>query len=423
MYVPKIKKFFLTAVLVVINITVPLCADGTKKVQCSSWKEVVQHMEVHLNNACDLYLQGQNKKAYDEVNAAYFRFYESKGMEKITMSYISGARKTAVENAFYQYRKDVKSGTDAEVVKKHRDELIAILYQDAAQLDGTSSKKSNTKTAVLSTFISCFVLILREGLEAILVIAAIIAYLIKTGKKRYIFDVYIGAVAGIVISIILAFLFNMIAGAQSGIAREIFEGIGMFVAVVVLFYVSNWMLSKSQAEAWDRYIKKQVEASVSTGNRWVLIFTAFIAVAREGAELILFFQGVPVHGSSGRMAMILAIVLGTVLLAVVFVVFRFVTVKLPLKPFFIFTSVLMYVLCFSFTGKGVGELQAAGVVSKTVIPAMHGFEIDLLGIYDNYESIIPQIIVLVITIVTAVIYSKKNKAALAALKSEETADV
>ena len=86
-------------------------------------------------------------------------------------------------------------------------------------------------------------LILREGLEAILVIAAIIAYLVKTGKKKYISSVYIGALAGILVSIILAFLFGLLAGAQSGIAQEIFEGIGMFVAVIVLFYVSNWMIS------------------------------------------------------------------------------------------------------------------------------------------------------------------------------------
>ena len=416
MYITQNKKHTFAAVLFALSfIFIPvsgLYAANDEEV-LDSWTGIVKKMEVHLNNAYDLYTQGKSKEAYDEVNVAYFRFYESKGMEKITMGYLSGARKTTVENAFYEYRRNVYSDKDNEMVKAHKDKLIAMLYHDAAELDGTldesGSETANTaQSAVVATFISCFVLVLREGLEAILVIAAIIAYLVKTGKKKYIMSVYVGALGGILVSILLAFLFGAVAGAQSGIAQEVFEGIGMFVAVIVLFYVSNWMLSKSETEAWERYIHKKVEASVSTGNKWVLIFAAFIAVAREGAELILFFRGVPIHGTSGRNAMILAVVLSVIVLIAVFLVFRFLTVRLPLKPFFLVTSVLMYAMCFSFTGKGVSELQAAGVVNKTVIPWM-GFEMDFLGIYATYESLIPQIIVLAVIIIMSVVYAKKNK--------------
>ena len=426
MYITQNKKHAFAAILFALSfIFIPvsgLYAANDEEV-LDSWTGIVKKMEVHLNNAYDLYTQGKSKEAYDEVNVAYFRFYESKGMEKITMGYLSGARKTTVENAFYEYRRNVYSDKDNEMVKAHKDKLIAMLYHDAAELDGTldesGSETANTaQSAVVATFISCFVLVLREGLEAILVIAAIIAYLVKTGKKKYIMSVYVGALGGILVSILLAFLFGAVAGAQSGIAQEVFEGIGMFVAVIVLFYVSNWMLSKSETEAWERYIHKKVEASVSTGNKWVLIFAAFIAVAREGAELILFFQGVPIHGTSGRNAMILAIVLSAVVLIAVFLVFRFLTVRLPLKPFFLVTSVLMYAMCFSFTGKGVSELQAAGVVNKTVIPWM-GFEMDFLGIYATYESLIPQIIVLAVIIIMSVVYAKKNKQQRAQIEAEK----
>ena len=426
MYITQNKKHTFAAILFALSfIFIPvsgLYAANDEEV-LDSWTGIVKKMEVHLNNAYDLYTQGKFKEAYDEVNVAYFRFYESKGMEKITMGYLSGARKTTVENAFYEYRRNVYSDKDNEMVKAHKDKLIAMLYHDAAELDGTldesGSETANTaQSAVVATFISCFVLVLREGLEAILVIAAIIAYLVKTGKKKYIMSVYVGALGGILVSILLAFLFGAVAGAQSGIAQEVFEGIGMFVAVIVLFYVSNWMLSKSETEAWERYIHKKVEASVSTGNKWVLIFAAFIAVAREGAELILFFQGVPIHGTSGRNAMILAIVLSAIVLIAVFLVFRFLTVRLPLKPFFLVTSILMYAMCFSFTGKGVSELQAAGVVNKTVIPWM-GFEMDFLGIYATYESLIPQIIVLAVIIIMSVVYAKKNKQQRAQIEAEK----
>ena len=426
MYITQNKKHTFAAILFALSfIFIPvsgLYAANDEEV-LDSWTGIVKKMEVHLNNAYDLYTQGKSKEAYDEVNVAYFRFYESKGMEKITMGYLSGARKTTVENAFYEYRRNVYSDKDNEMVKAHKDKLIAMLYHDAAELDGTldesGSETANTaQSAVVATFISCFVLVLREGLEAILVIAAIIAYLVKTGKKKYIMSVYVGALGGILVSILLAFLFGAVAGAQSGIAQEVFEGIGMFVAVIVLFYVSNWMLSKSETEAWEQYIHKKVEASVSTGNKWVLIFAAFIAVAREGAELILFFQGVPIHGTSGRNAMILAIVLSAIVLIAVFLVFRFLTVRLPLKPFFLVTSILMYAMCFSFTGKGVSELQAAGVVNKTVIPWM-GFEMDFLGIYATYESLIPQIIVLAVIIIMSVVYAKKNKQQRAQIEAEK----
>ena len=424
MYIAQNKKRAFTAILfALLFIFIPViglhAADGEEILD--SWTKIVKKMEVHLNNAYDLYTQGKSKEAYDEVNVAYFRFYESKGMEKITMGYLSGARKTTVENAFYEYRRNVYSDKDNEMVKAHKDKLIAMLYHDAAELDGTLNEgesEDTAKSAVVATFISCFVLVLREGLEAILVIAAIIAYLVKTGKKKYIMSVYVGALGGILVSILLAFLFGVVAGAQSGIAQEVFEGIGMFVAVIVLFYVSNWMLSKSETEAWERYIHKKVEASVSTGNKWVLIFAAFIAVAREGAELILFFQGVPVHGTSGRNAMILAIVLSAIVLIAVFLVFRFLTVRLPLKPFFLVTSVLMYAMCFSFTGKGVSELQAAGVVNKTVIPWM-SFEMDFLGIYATYESLIPQLIVLAVIITMSVVYARKNKKQRAQIEAEK----
>jgi len=112
-----------------------------------SWTGIVKKMEVHLNNAYDLYTQGKFKEAYDEVNVAYFRFYESKGMEKITMGYLSGARKTTVENAFYEYRRNVYSDKDNEMVKAHKDKLIAMLYHDAAELDGTLDE-SGSETAM-----------------------------------------------------------------------------------------------------------------------------------------------------------------------------------------------------------------------------------------------------------------------------------
>ena len=199
------------------------------KKKYSSWTEIVSDMEVHLNKAYEIY-KTDPRGAYNEVNTAYFRFYESKGMEKITMAYLSGSRKTAVENAFYEYRKNVFSDKDDELIRQHKDYLIAMLYEDAKALDGVKNNKSGKTPAVIA-FISSFSLVLREGLEAILVIAAIIAYLIKTNKKKYVFSVYVGALAGILASVLLAFVFYVLKQKSGDVfgamTQEVFEGIGM----------------------------------------------------------------------------------------------------------------------------------------------------------------------------------------------------
>ena len=414
-------KFLLTLSLIVFSMLSLTSQDAREsKKKYSSWKEIVQDMEVHLNVAFELYKKGENKAAYDEVDVAYFRFYESKGMEKTTMAYISGARKNAVEGAFYEYRRNVRSDKDVHLVEQHKDLLIAMLYQDAKELDGDVDDETvkeggagHKRSPAVVAFITSFSLVLREGLEAILVIAAIIVYLIKTGKKKYVGSVYIGGGAGIIVSMLLAWIFYMvkqrIGDVFGAVAQEAFEGFGMFIAVVVLFYVSNWMLSKSEAEAWERYIRKKVESSVTLGNRLVLIFAAFIAVAREGAELILFFQGVQINSGEEKSAIIWGIVASLALLAVVFLIFRFLTVRLPLKPFFIVTSLLMYAMCISFTGKGVEEFQEAGWITRTPVTWMGNFEIDLLGVYATYESIIPQFIILLIIVALAVFYNMKGK--------------
>ena len=386
------------------------------KKKYSSWTEIVTDVEVHLNNAFELYKEGKQREAYNEVNVAYFRFYESKGMEKTTMAYLSGARKNAVEAAFYEYRRNVFSDKDDALVEEHKDLLVSMLYTDAKELDGNKGGGDDSKagkTPAWVAFVTSFSLMMREGLEAILVIAAIIAYLIKSEKKKLVSSVYIGGLAGVLASVLLAFVFYYIKQSSGdvfgAVAQEVFEGIGMFLAVVVLFYVSNWMLSKADTEAWERYIKQKVETSVTSGNKFILIFAAFIAVAREGAELILFFQGVQVNSSAEKTAIVWAIITSLAVLLAIFLVFRFLTVKLPLKPFFIVTSVLMYAMCVSFTGKGVEEFQEAGLISRTTVGWMGNFEIDALGIYATYESIVPQIIVLFLVVGLATFARMRSK--------------
>lgn len=421
-----------------------------------NWESVAAAMEETLLKGYEIYeAGGENavKEATAQVNEAYFKFYEKLGFEKTVMSYISGKRGSSVENQFYLVKKAMKEGKSPEEVKEAFDLLITMLKEDAAILDGVGKKEKETKTeesavqgesqpaqesiqqvpaaqghAVMgfSTFVAVLGLTLREGLEAILVIAAIIAYLVKTDHKKYIKSVYLGAGLGVVFSIGLAGLFNYVAAslgdAESGVGQEIFEGVAMFVAVVVLFYVSNWMLSKAETEVWDKYIKNKVQDSITKGNMYALSFTAFLAVSREGAELILFFQGMRSNIANSPYHMWLGLGVAVVILAAIYFAIAKLSLRIPLKPFFVATSWLMFVLCVSFVGKGVFELQEAGVIGRTIIPAMNGFSFPLLGIYDRVETILPQLIMLIISTVSFILHQQNSKKKLAMLQKQKKED-
>ncbi|WP_304017185.1 FTR1 family protein [Fenollaria timonensis] len=406
----KLSILLVTALVFLMSITNVFAGNADKKYK--DWEDVSKDMEVVLRDALKIYEAGgpdAGKKGYDKINEAYFRYYEKLGFEKIVMTTISGKRGSTVENQFYLARKSMRQNEDIDVVKDEVEVLIRYLHEDAKTLDGMRGKTGSG----WGVFFSVLGLTLREGLEAILVVAALIAYLVKTNNLKYVKGVYIGAILGIVASVILAIIFNIIAQKfgedSSGASREIFEGCGMFLAVIVLFYVSNWMLSKSEVEVWNHYIQSKVESSITKGSAMALVFSSFLAVAREGAELIIFFQGMRENISNNPSFMWGGLACAIIVLAIVYVLITKMSVKLPLKPFFTATSILMFVLCVSFMGKGVAELQEADLIGRTIIPWMNGFTIEILGIYDRVETLLPQVILIAITIVTVIVQIKRNK--------------
>jgi high-affinity iron transporter len=140
-----------------------------------------------------------------------------------------------------------------------------------------------------------------------------------------------------------------------------------------------------------------------------LAFAAFLAVFREGAETILFYQAL-LAGNQGYLNMIwVGLGVGIVLLVVIYVLIRFLSIKLPLKPFFLGTSILLFVMSVAFTGSGIKELQEGNVIPVTMLP-FDFITVDILGIYPTLETLIPQIVLLGATIVTFVLQLRRNRA-------------
>ena len=384
----------------------------------TKWNEVADAMSEVFRTAKDKYAAGDADGAYKCINDGYYGYYETTGFERNTMGYISGARKSEVELQFSACKSATKGGS-VEEFNKATDILRTMIRTDANKLDGVDENgeaTGNSRSAAAATFIACFTIILREGFEAILVVGAIIAYLIKTtGKseeerKRQLRPVYIGAILGIVFSFISAWLLNQLKLANSA-SQEVIEGVTALIAVVVLFYVSNWMVSKSESEVWDAYIKSKVGEATEKGSNFALAFTAFLAVYREGAEVILFYQPL-LRGEHMNMVW-LGFGLGCVCLVFVYLAIRILSIRLPLKPFFLVTSILMAIMSIAFLGSGIKELIEGDVISMTSPPWVSWIPsntfLEVMGIYPCAETVIPQLILLAITIFTFVYWLRKNK--------------
>jgi len=291
--------------------------EAAEKKTYNTWQDVAKDMNIEFQAAKKFIEEGNNDEAYNAMNRAYFGYYEVQGFEKNVMVNIAAKRVNEIEATFRRIKHTLKGNIQGNVAEldKEIDTLAMKVYKDAMVLDGVASKDDpdelgkkvfsnevvsvGDETAIkLKSFGASFGLLLREGLEAILVVVAIIAYLVKTGNQKLCKQVYIGMGFGVICSFILAYLIDILLG---GVGQELMEGITMFLAVAVLFWVSNWILSRSEEQAWSRYIKSQVQKSIDQNSGRALIFSAFLAVLREGAELVLFYKAMLTGGQTNKL--------------------------------------------------------------------------------------------------------------------------
>ena len=240
-------------------------------------------------------------------------------------------------------------------------------------------------------FVQAFLIILREGFEAILVIGAIVAFLVKTGHRRRLRDIWVGVGAALVASAATAIVLATVLKALPA-TREIIEGVTMLVAVGVLFSVSYWLVSKVEAARWQQFIREKVNDALADGGGTALAVVAFLAVYREGAETALFLQALFAEGAAVPLS--LGVLVGFVALAVIFTLFHRYGVKIPLRPFFGVTSALLYYMAFVFMGKGIRELQEGNVLPITVLPGWPSVE--AMGIYPSAQPLLGQLALLVL---------------------------
>ena len=244
----------------------------------------------------------------------------------------------------------------------------------------------------LSLSLQSFFILTREGVEAILIVAALVAWLQKAGAADKIRIVYQGVGWAIAAALATAYLLQY-ALQSSGDMRQVMEGSTMLLAAAMLFYVSFWLIARVQAGKWQSYIRSHVNRAVSGNSLFALGFAAFLAVYREGAETVLFYQALITDAPAQINAIGAGFIAAALTLAVIYATMRSASRQLPLGLFFSVTAGLLMVLAFIYAGKGVHELQEAHLISETMLA---GFpKTGWLGIYPTIETLSAQMLVFV----------------------------
>jgi high-affinity iron transporter len=275
-------------------------------------------------------------------------------------------------------------------------ELEAIHGKLMGQLENAERLLADQLSPV-NLMVESFVILIREGLEAILIVGALMTFLAKMGAANRRRDVHIGVGAAIGASLLTAIALETIFQLTPA-KREALEGATMIVATVVLFYVSYWLLSKMEVAKWNHFVKSKVQDALTSGSALALASAAFLAVYREGFETVLFYKALFLSASSsGAVPVIVGIALGSVVLVAVYIGISRFGVRLPLKPFFGVTSAFLYYMAFVFAGKGIAELQEGGLISTSVLTWAP--RVPALGIYPTVESLAAQAVLLVLLVV------------------------
>ena len=241
-----------------------------------------------------------------------------------------------------------------------------------------------------------FLLLLREGFEAILIVGALMAFLGKAGAAQRRREVAWGAWVAVGASVLTAAAIELLFHATPG-QRSALEGGTMLVAAGVLFFVSYWLLSKIEADKWHAFLTGKMKDALSAGSGLALASVAFLAVYREGFETILFFKALLSSGGSTDSGAVLGgIALGAAALVVLYLAINRWGMRIPMKPFFAVTGTLLYYMAFVFTGKGIAELQEGGYIGTTVMEGAP--RVPFLGIYPTVQSLAFQGILLALAI-------------------------
>ena len=334
-----------------------------------------------LRQSLAAYAAGDREGARSLALSAYLDGFEP--LEP-ALSAKDGALLAEVERAMADLRSTIAAGRPTSEVS---DRIAAI---DTLFARAETVLAADDQSAV-SAFVGAFAILLREGLEALLIIVGILAFLRKADRTEMERPVHYGWVSALVAGGLTWWAATSLI-AVSGASREVTEGFGSLLAAAVLLFVGIWMHGKAQAGQWQRYIREKMNHALTRRSAWFLFALAFIAVYREVFETILFYAAMAAQGHVE--ALVAGGLTGALLLAVIAVAMLRFSQRLPIGKFFAYSSALVAVLAVVLAGKGVAALQEAGYLG--IRPLDWAPRISMLGLFPTVQTIAAQIAAFVI---------------------------
>jgi high-affinity iron transporter len=352
-----------------------------------------------LGEASELYSKGEKEKAYQKAIEAYLDGFEMAEPALFAKDLSFGQ---SLEGRFTQFRNSIRQGISAEELEKQRLEIEAGLDR-ASQMIAQGDRFSS-----YYVFVNSALILLREGLEATLILAAIVAMLKVLGAASAIRYIHFGWILALLAGG-LTWLAAQTVLTFSGQHRETMEGFISVFAAVALFYVGYWLHTRTETKRWQTFIQDKVQNVLSGKKILALVGISFFAVYREAFEVVLFYQALWLQNENNQQAIVGGFTAGVAaLLAVTFAIFKL-GLRIPLKYFFGATGTLLYVMAFIFAGTGIKELQAAGWVPST--PLRFPPQVPLVGIYPTVETLTAQGVMLCAFIATSLWLVRERKKA------------
>ncbi len=347
-----------------------------------------------LAESAAAYRAGKPEEANRLALASYLEGFE---LAEASLDAIDPTLRQQVEQQMFGYRDLMRRGASADAVDTNAQAIDALLAESADKLEGEGL--SPTAAAL-----SAFVILLREGLEALLVVAAIVALLVKAGRRDALVWIHLGWIGALVAGGLTWYAASALIEV-SGATRELTEGVTALLAAAILLYVGIWLHGKRHAHAWQAFIDTRLRGALARGTLWALAGVSFLAVYREAFETVLFYQALWQQAGQSALGSI-AVGFGSAvvaLAALAWLILRY-GARLPLGTFFA-VSVLLLALAVVFTGHGLRALQEAGTIAATPFGA---FDLPALGVYATRETLGAQLMVLAFVIAGFFLQSRRT---------------
>ena len=327
----------------------------------------------HLDESLAAYRAGDISLAQRLAVTGYLEGFE---LVEASLDASDRALRQDIETQMTAYRNLLRAGAPITEAERQAASVHTLLASAADKLDGSGLSPT-------TALVSAFFIIVREGLEALLVVAAIVAFLVKAERREALPYIHIGWMSALGLGALTWFVASYVI-AVSGAGREVTEGITALAASAILLYVGFWLHDKSHAERWKAFVGRHLTHALTRGTLWALTGVSFLAVYREAFETVLFYQALWQQAEGARGSVLIGFGLGGGTLAILaWLIFRF-GLRLPIGPFFAASSVLLALLGVMFAGHGVAALQEAGWLP---LDPVNFFQVPALGMYANQQAL------------------------------------